>query len=91
MPKHTILGYTKLNPVAILTTEHAVAEKIGQVMNITNLAREAPTSGTSLEREVRMVAVRSSCNEKILQWEFLRIALGLNLARRSVLYVRSSI
>lgn len=49
LPKHTILGYAKRNPVAILRSECIEAERIGQIIYIINLAEEVPALAASFE------------------------------------------
>lgn len=49
LPKHTILGYAKRNPLAILTPERKVAEEMGRVLNISSLPDPGPTTGNGVD------------------------------------------
>ena len=64
LPKHTVVGYAKRNPIAILTPERRVAEEIAHALNLTDLDNQGGEAGanqpSSAEGAIANTEVRSA-------------------------------
>ena len=64
LPKHTVVGYAKRNPLAILTPERSVAEEIAHALHLTDLDDQGGEAGagrpSSAEGAIANAEVRSA-------------------------------